>query len=94
MMKITCPWCGARGEEEFRYGGPSHLARPENDESLSDGDWADYLVMRDNVKGVSRERWGHIHGCGQWFNMVRDTVSHEIHATYKMGDPPPEGWRS
>lgn len=97
MMKITCPWCGERGEEEFAHGGPAHLARPVNDEmpaeDVSDAGWADYLFMRDNVKGVSLERWGHIHGCGQWFNMVRDSASHKIHTTYKMGERPPEGWR-
>lgn len=97
MMKITCPWCGARGEEEFTHGGPSHLVRPvagKNPiEDVSDADWADYLFMRDNVKGVSLERWGHIHGCGQWFNMARDSVTHEIKAIYKMGEQPPEGWQ-
>lgn len=97
-MKITCPWCGVRGEEEFTHGGPSHLARPVVGDNpmgdVSDADWADYLFMRDNVKGVSLERWGHIQGCGQWFNMARDSVTHEIHAVYKMGEQPPEGWRS
>lgn len=93
-MKITCPWCGERGEEEFIHGGPSHLARPVVGQNpagdVSDEDWASYLFMRDNVKGVARERWGHTHGCGQWFNMVRDSVTHEIHAIYKMGEQPPE----
>ncbi len=90
MMKIICPWCGARGEEEYIYGGPAHLQRPYVQDNpaqdISDRDWAEYLFMRDNVKGVSLERWGHIHGCGQWFNMARDSVSHKIHAIYKMDE--------
>ncbi len=27
----------------------------------------------------------HKYGCGRWFNVARDTVTHEIHAVYKMG---------
>ena len=98
MMKITCPYCGERGEEEFRHGGPSHLQRPIVAEDpindVSATVWADYLFMRDNMKGVSLERWGHIHGCGKWFNMVRDSVTHEIHAIYKMDEQPPKEWKA
>ena len=28
MLLIPCPWCGARPENEFRYGGEAHIARP------------------------------------------------------------------
>ena len=28
MLLIACPWCGARPENEFRYGGEAHIARP------------------------------------------------------------------
>ena len=94
MLKISCPWCGERSEEEFVFGGPSHLARPNNNDEISDEKWAEYLFMRDNVKGISLERHGHVHGCGQWFNMARDSVSHKIHFTYKMGEQPPKNWQS
>ena len=30
--------------------------------------------MRSNPKGVHFERWRHVHGCGRWFNLARDTV--------------------
>ena len=40
--------------------------------------------------GVQFERWLHRHGCGQWFNVARDTVTHEIKAVYKMTDPKPD----
>jgi sarcosine oxidase subunit delta len=36
------------------------------------------------------ERWCHVFGCGQWFNVARDTFTHEIHAVYRMGEPAPE----
>ena len=42
--------------------------------------------MRSNPKGVHAERWRHIHGCGRFFNCVRDTVSDRIRATYKPGE--------
>lgn len=89
MLLIECPWCGARDESEFAYGGEAHIARPEDPEKLSDKDWADYLFMRKNTKGVFQERWMHRHGCRRWFNMVRDTYSHKILAVYRMGDKPP-----
>jgi heterotetrameric sarcosine oxidase delta subunit len=45
--------------------------------------------MRTNPKGVHYERWNHARGCRRWFNMVRHTVSHEILAVYRIGDPKP-----
>ncbi|MDG2416820.1 MAG: sarcosine oxidase subunit delta, partial [Pelagibacterales bacterium] len=32
----------------------------------------------------------HDHGCRRWFNVMRDTVSDEILATYKMGEEKPK----
>lgn len=90
MLLITCPHCGARDEVEFRYGGAAHIARPENPGDVSDDEWAAYLFVRNNPKGRFAERWMHRDGCRKWFNMVRDTVTHEILATYKPGEPRPE----
>ena len=90
MLLIECPWCGAREEHEFTCGGEAHIARPLEPETLSDAAWADYVFMRTNPKGVHFERWHHSHGCGRWFNAARSTVTHEIFAIYKMGEPPPE----
>jgi sarcosine oxidase subunit delta len=87
MMYIACPWCGIRDESEFLCGGTSHIARPELD--ASDVAWGGYLYFRDNPKGVLRERWRHMFGCGQWFNVARHTVTHEIIAIYTMSEPAP-----
>ena len=46
--------------------------------------------MRSNPKGVHCERWRHVHGCGRWFNLARDTVSDQILAVYRMGEPRPK----
>jgi len=35
------------------------------------------------------ERWRHAQGCGRWFNLVRNTVTHEILSVYAITDPPP-----
>jgi len=86
MLRIECPWCGARDEPEFTYGGESHIARPAA--GCSDEKWAQYLYVRSNPKGEHAERWCHTHGCGQWFNALRDTVTHEITSTYRMGEAP------
>ena len=89
MLKIACPWCGDRDELEFSYGGQAHIAYPKNPHALSDDEWARYIFMRDNPKGVFHERWMHRHGCRRWFNVTRHTVTHEIAAVYKPGESSP-----
>ena len=89
MLRIPCPWCGVRDETEFHYGGQAHITRPERQEELADAEWADYLFMRDNPKGGFAERWVHEAGCRRWFNVQRHTVTHEILAVYRIGEPPP-----
>jgi sarcosine oxidase subunit delta len=88
MLLITCPYCGSRAEIEFRYGGEAHLTRPASD--CSDAAWADYLYMRKNVRGPRAERWSHARGCGQFFNVVRDTQTNAILATYRRDEARPD----
>ena len=90
MLLIPCPYCGERAEIEFSYGGEAHIERPKDPEALSDEDWADYVFLRTNGKGVFLERWCHSHGCGRWFNAARDTVTYEFLAVYRMGEKPPK----
>ena len=90
MLLIECPWCGPRSEEEFSCGGEGHIVRPLNSEDLDDAAWGDYVFMRRNDKGVYFERWRHSHGCGQWFNVARNTVSNEILASYRVGGDKPK----
>jgi len=85
MLRITCPWCGPRDEIEFRYGGQGGIAYPPDPDALSDEAWAAYLFMRDNPKGEHDERWVHGAGCRRWFEVVRDTVTHEIVRTGPPG---------
>lgn len=88
MLLIPCPYCGPRDEPEFRCGGESHVERPPLESA--DATWSDYLFVRNNPKGLNRERWHHTHGCRQWFNLVRNTATHAIVGSYAMGQPPAE----
>jgi sarcosine oxidase, subunit delta len=78
MLQITCPFCGPREETEFAYGGEASIARPKDPLSLSDADWAEYLFMRRNPRGILAELWCHTAGCRRWFVVRRDTVSNKI----------------
>ena len=89
MLLIPCPWCGARDETEFGYGGQAHIAYPSEPHELTDEEWADFLFMRDNPKGDFAERWYHSAGCRRWFNVVRNTATHDIHSSYRIGESPP-----
>jgi sarcosine oxidase subunit delta len=79
-----------RPEIEFRYGGEAHIARPSNPSALSDAEWAEFLYLRTNPKGLHAERWRHIHGCGRFFNALRDTISDKFLITYRAGEARPE----
>ena len=90
MLLIKCPYCGERDQTEFTAHGEAHIARPENPDALTEEEWGDYVFFRTNKKGYEYERWVHTHGCGKWFNALRNTVTDEFVETYKVGDPKPE----
>ena len=90
MLLIDCPYCGPRTESEYAYGGEAHIERPKNPAAVSEKEWADFVFLRDNTKGVVLERWCHSFGCRRWFNLARDTVTYESLAVYPMGAKPPK----
>ena len=87
MLLIDCPHCGPRAEIEFRYAGEAHMVRPGPD--ADEATWTEYLYMRDNKRGDHAERWRHVHGCGMFFNALRNTVSDRFSATYQAGGARP-----
>ncbi len=92
MLLIYCPYCGEeRPEPEFVYGGEAHIARPSDPSTLTDEQWAEFLYVRSNIRGVHAERWRHTHGCGRFFNARRDTVTDTFVVTYKAGERPDDG---
>lgn len=88
MLQLDCPNCGVRDETDLSCHGEAHIQRPEDPQGCSDEQWADYLFMRTNPKGLHLERW-FCDGCRCWFNACRDTVTHEIIASYPMGESAP-----
>lgn len=89
MLHIYCPHCEEhREEDEFHYRGQAHIERPKEPEALSDEEWGSYLFFRKNPKGIHHEMWYHVSGCRQFFNVTRDTVTYEIHESYKVGEQP------
>ncbi len=89
MLLIDCPFCGKRPELEFRYAGEAHIARPGDPSELGDKAWGQFLYGRSNARGLHAERWRHLHGCGRFFNALRDTTTDRFAATYKIGEERP-----
>jgi sarcosine oxidase subunit delta len=79
MLRIECPWCGVRNEDEFSYGGDATVQCPSDDGSQDD--WYDYVYTRNNPAGEHTEHWQHVNGCRAWITVVRDTMTHKIHST-------------
>ncbi|MDP4032072.1 MAG: sarcosine oxidase subunit delta [Pseudorhodobacter sp.] len=83
-MRITCPLCGPRDRREFTYyGAEDYLNRPTTDAPDA---WDDYLHLRDNPAGVTRDLWYHEVGCAAWLLVTRNTISHEVLATELVAD--------
>ena len=90
MLLIHCPYCNEdRPELEFANAGEAHIVRPSDMSAMSDEEFEKMFFIRDNPKGLSLERWRHLHGCGRFFNAVRHTVSDRFLKVYKAGEPRP-----
>lgn len=74
-MRIECPVCGARDLREFYYQGAA-LPRPARDAGTAA--WDDFVHLRENPAGRTRDLWHHEAGCGAWLVVTRDTVTHQI----------------
>ena len=77
-MRINCPICGERDQREFYYRGAA-LVRPAPD--AGEGAWEDYVYLRDNPAGETRDMWYHVSGCSAWIVVTRNTLTHAITAT-------------
>ncbi len=71
MLIVTCPNCGPRPVEEFRFGGEI----PQPPASVTDALERDFdqVWMFTNAAGVQNERWFHDAGCHRWLTATRDT---------------------
>lgn len=75
-MRLTCPLCGPRDRREFYYYGSEDYLHMPTGEDL--GQWDDYLHLRDNPAGQTRDLWYHETGCASWLLVARNTVTHAI----------------
>ncbi len=90
-MRITCPLCGPRDRREFYYyGADDYLVSPRMPKPLW-REWDDYLHLRDNPAGVTRDLWYHETGCASWLAVTRNTVTHEILSTELVADSQERG---
>lgn len=77
-MRIVCPYCGERGNEEFTYLGDASPVRPDPAGADAAQKFVEYVYLRDNPRGPQRELWYHTAGCHAWLVVTRDTMTHEI----------------
>ena len=83
MKLMTCPLNGVRNISEFVCGGEViDMPDPNN---CNDREWADYIFMENNTRGVVREWWLHV-PTSYWFIAERDTTSNEIIKTYPASE--------
>jgi sarcosine oxidase subunit delta len=76
-LRIPCPFCGPRGNEEFTYLGDASVRRPDpaaRDAALA---FHDYVYLRENPSGLHQEYWYH-GGCHAWLVVTRNTRTHDI----------------
>jgi methylglutamate dehydrogenase subunit B len=76
-MRIPCPYCGERSNDEFSILGDAValMARP-SDATLEAFDR--YLHERANPAGAHKELWYHRGGCRQWLVVERNTLTHNV----------------
>jgi sarcosine oxidase subunit delta len=85
-MRITCPCCGPRDSREFTWSTDAvALARPDRDAGPEA--WDDYIHLRVNPAGRTRDLWYH-DPCGAIALVERDTVTHEVHSSVAVREVP------
>jgi methylglutamate dehydrogenase subunit B len=87
-VRIPCPYCGARGNEEFTYLGDATVTRPDPNAPGAADAFHDYVYLRENPSGEHREFWYHGGGCRKWLVVTRDTRTHEIGKVAFAGEAP------
>ena len=87
-MRIPCPFCGLRGNEEFTYLGDASVRRPDPARRDAPQMFHDYVYLRDNPSGAHSELWFHT-ACRSWLVVKRNTRTHAV-ASVKLARPAPE----
>jgi heterotetrameric sarcosine oxidase delta subunit len=77
-VRIPCPYCGPRGNDEFTYLGDATVRRPDPPAADAAQAYYDYVYLRENPSGIHQEYWYHGGGCRSWLVVTRNTRTHEI----------------
>ncbi len=78
-MLIDHPLLGPRDAAEFVYlGDASLIERPDWQSENAAEEFYEYLYLRDNPAGDTRELWFHEQGDRSWLVVTRNTLTHEI----------------
>jgi len=77
-VRIPCPYCGPRGNDEFTYLGDATVRRPDPAAPDANQAFHDYVYLRDNPSGIHQELWYHSGGCHAWLVVTRNTRTHAI----------------
>jgi sarcosine oxidase subunit delta len=77
-MRINCPYCGERGNDEFSYLGDASVVRPDPSTANAEEAFCAFAYDRKNIAGPTQELWYHAAGCHAWLVVTRDTRTHEI----------------
>jgi methylglutamate dehydrogenase subunit B len=77
-MRINCPFCGERGNDEFSYLGDASVVRPDASAANANEAFYAFAYERRNIAGPVQELWYHAAGCHAWLVVTRDTRTHEI----------------
>lgn len=78
-MIINHPLLGPRDVSEFYYlGDVSLIDRPDWQAEDAADQFYEYLYLRDNPAGETRELWYHEQGDRSWLVVTRNTLTHEI----------------
>lgn len=80
---MNCPLNGPRNISEFVWGG--EVRDMPDPVAGSDREWADYLFIENNTRGVVREWWMHV-PTSYWFIAERDTGTDEVLRTYPASE--------
>ena len=83
MKIMNCPLNGPRNISEFVYGG--NVTDMPEPSTCSEREWAAYLFMEENKKGIVKEWWMHV-ATSYWFIVERNTASNEIIKTYPAAE--------
>ena len=76
-MRIPCPYCGTRSNDEFAISGDADAAMARPTAATHDA-FHPTVYLRTNPAGQHRELWYHQGGCRQWLVVTRDTRTHAV----------------